>query len=267
MVGNKSGTNIKRNQDDDRPPSEVSNDVRVQIRCHHRAKNVIYRNARSYELLTKPLTHQRIFFSSSIGVLPQHPYVFLNTSIFLDAAQRRLKLTPEVLWMIDWEKYKSIQKQVRDRDYVIVQKMMWHYNPSQTVKNLYDNKTSTECELCGDTDLPDHFMICGGLQNTQQGKNLFAILKAEISKLDISPIFWDIIRQALHVGTVLVPEGTPPEIKIQLRILLSNQSRIGWKNFVLGRIALQWEKIAFIRNDSVTCASIFPESGDRYSNT
>ena len=173
MRGNCEAHYIKTHQDNNSNYEDLPSDVQGQIRCHHKAQNVIHSNARSYELLPKPLSHQRIFFSSSIGVLPPHPYDFLNTSVFLDAAQKRMKFSPEDLWMIDWATFKGIQKQVRQCDYVIVQKMMWDYNPIQTIKNLYDNKTTTECELCGEKDSLDHFMRCKSLENSQQGKNLF----------------------------------------------------------------------------------------------
>ena len=140
--------------------------------------------------------------------------LFLNTSILLDAAQRRLKLSPETLWMIDWENHKCIMKQVRDRDYVIIKKMMWNVNPSQTVKHIYDKDISTACELCDESDLPVHFMRCAALRASPQVKKLFATLKSEISKTNTNPIFWNIIEQVLQEGKVSMPEGTPPEVYI-----------------------------------------------------
>ena len=80
------------------------------------------------------------------------------------------------------------------------------------------------------------------------GKETFQILKAEISDLNISPIFWDILKQALLTETVRIPEGTPGEIKFQFSMLLANQRDIGWENFVLESLVKNWEQIAFKKN-------------------
>ena len=68
---------------------------------------------------------------------------------------------------------------------------------------------SKDCELCGCEDSKLHFMSCVKLNASNQGKQLFQNLKSEISKFRISPIFWDIITQALREETVSIPAGTP----------------------------------------------------------
>ena len=79
-------------------------------------------------------------------------------------------------------------------------------------------------------------MRCPNLLKTIQVQKIFRILKAEISDLNISPIFWDILKQALTEDTVRIPEGTPGTIIFQVRFLLANQKDIGWENFILGRM-------------------------------
>ena len=60
------------------------------------------------------------------------------------------------------------------------------------------------------------------------------------------------MRQALIEETVRVPEGTPAKKRIQVSILLTNKRKIGWENFVLGRLVKQWEQIAFKKRESLT---------------
>ena len=228
-------------------------DVQAQVRCHHRAKNITSDDRTThFELMPKRLSHQRVYFSNWEGVLPQAPYYYINSAVCLNSAQKRLGLSPKQLWRIDWENYRHFQNYVRKVAYIIVQKIQWGYNPSNDLLQVYDDTKISECELCGTQDSPSHFMRCKNLHKTIQGKKLFQILKAEISNLNISPIFWDILKQALTEETVRIPEGTPGEISFQVRFLLANQKEIGWENFVVGRLVKNWEQIAFKKKDPMT---------------
>ena len=66
---------IKTQQDEDRPPSELFNDFRAQIRCHHRAKAITQRlTSTSYELLQRPFSLQKVIFFKVQGILPANSY-------------------------------------------------------------------------------------------------------------------------------------------------------------------------------------------------
>ena len=141
---------------------------------------------------------------------------------------------------------------MRNNDYVIVQKIQWSFNPSNAKIQRYDEAQQSECDLCGLLDSPCHFMKCSNLHQTIQGKKLFQNIKAEISNLNLSPIFWDILKQALFTGNVRLPEGTPGETKFQISILLANQKETGWENFVLGRLVKNWGQVAFKKYENMT---------------
>ena len=69
------------------------------------------------------------------------------------------------------------------------------------------------------------------------------ILKADCSKIGVSPLLWDIFTQLMENEDVRVPLGVSSKHSIQIGMLLQNQREIGWENFLFGRISYDWNII------------------------
>lgn len=172
--GNTEAYHIKTHQDSDQEYDNLPPYVQAHIRCYNRAKAITSNKLLPrYELMARRLSYKNLYFANWEGVLPTFPYSYMNTAVFLDAAQRRLGFTSQQLWKIDWETFRQIQKYVRSNDYIIIQKILWKDNLSNAVTKMYDNKQSNECDLCGLIDSPLHFMRCEKLHSSNQGKQLF----------------------------------------------------------------------------------------------
>ena len=148
---------VKAHQDDVTDYEALPPHVQAHVRCDRRLKNFVSTTI-SHELLPKPLRFQQVLFSNSQGYLPLNPYSYLTSSVYLDYAQRRLGLSAEHLWRVDWYHFASCVKNLSDRDYVIFQKLLWRFNPTQSKKRIYDAEKDDKCPLCGTTDTPYHFL-------------------------------------------------------------------------------------------------------------
>ena len=89
-------------------------------------------------------------------------------------------------------------------------------------------------------DTAYHFLRCQGLRNSPRGLKVFQILKADCSKIGVSPLLWDIFIQASTNEEVRVPTGTSRKHHMMLSMLIHNQKDIGWHNFSFGRICYDW---------------------------
>ena len=129
---------VKTHQDDHTDIQNLPQELQAQIRCDVRSGALTrYSSSPSLELLPAPLSHQSVIFTNAQGILPLRSYSYINTSLFLNAAEENLGLTTEILWKVDWGLFGQALKRVSKRDYNIVKKIMWSATPSQMRLNKY----------------------------------------------------------------------------------------------------------------------------------
>ena len=121
-------TYVRAHQDKHEDVASLPPEVQAHVRCDHRASSYV-KKCFSLELLPRPLSNQKVLFSNT-RIIPLSPYQYLISSRYLNYAQRKLGLTAELLWSVDWEMFQLSSKRVSPRNYIIFQKILWSFKPT-----------------------------------------------------------------------------------------------------------------------------------------
>ena len=135
---------------------------------------------------------------------------------------------------VDWKAHK---KAIRKVGSPLLKKILWSLNPSR--QKLYQSKQhpSPLCPLCGEIDTHQHYITCSSLNCHTGFQDILAMMQTEGHRKQIPDHFIRTLTDAIR-GLNKCPRRQPDS----LRQVYEAQARIGWGNFIRGRLSKAWGK-------------------------
>lgn len=226
-------THVPSHQDDEKSFEELSAVAKNNVRCDDLAK-AISNDQPSLELPTRMPPGLKICLASQQGLILDNIYHHLSSSLYMDHVQSHLSVSPQDLWRIDWKLHGEILRKVRPQDDHLVKKIIWRKNYTLLEQHRHGTHDSPHCPLCGRDEEKLHFIRCEKILQSKSAVKAYNQLRQDMSELNISPIFWQVIVACLE-DRPLPFSGEAP-LDSRLIEIYGKQKTLSQEQFLFGRL-------------------------------
>ena len=96
------------------------------------------------------------------------------------------------------------------------------------------------CFCTTSSETTQHVIQCMAAEATDRWEEAFTKYANDLSKIGTSTILKHIILKELHHWQYKIPPTDKSTLTLDLQVLINQQQRIGWKNFLEGVICTSW---------------------------
>ena len=228
---------VPAHQDEKCPYEELPFDGQRNADCDREARRVVGEMDKGRDEVRHFHEDTVVMLWSDTGGVTEDPYAWWAAKLAREVVPRRLKMAGGVFGMVDWQLHGRILAKVDHVARIGVQKMVWGELPCMQRLRRNGKRQDDGCPLCGQVDDQGHFYRCRKVRGGEVAKRIMGNLGSRLRERGTSPV--------VAMWIMKMMEGVVPPLEDMGRLRLTmlvrkchqDQSRVGWENFLCGRLA------------------------------